>query len=94
MLISSHNNSTPFSDTEGEVSQTPHPENPNQVTLEPPKTSQLSKFSSQSFVYAAHAILMVAALGIVNWLHSSPSTSPQFKLQLSERWIDWQVAQD
>jgi hypothetical protein len=86
MLISSPNNSTPPTETEKTVSPVSHPELP--------QTSQLSKFSSQTFVYAAHAILIVAALGIVNWLHSAPSVSPPFKLQLSERWIDWQVAQD
>lgn len=86
MFISSPENSTPSAETEKTVSSVSHPKLP--------QTSQLSKFSSQSFVYAAHAILIVAALSIVNWLHSAPSVSPQFQLQLSERWIDWQVAQD
>jgi|GEM_PF-4263673 hypothetical protein len=85
-MLPSHRNSTPSAETEKTVSPVSHPELP--------QTSPLSQFSSQSFVYVAHAILIVAALGIVNWLHSTSSVSSPLKLQLAERWIDWQVARD
>ncbi|MGB3401744.1 MAG: hypothetical protein WBA77_03565 [Microcoleaceae cyanobacterium] len=56
--------------------------------------SQPHQFSKKNCVYIAHAILIVATLGLINWLSSASSAAPNLEFQLSQQWIDGQVTQD
>ncbi len=93
MLIPSYDNSTPAESAKLDVSYTCDPNHSNLVTLKPAKILP-RQFSRQSLVYVAHAILIVAALGMMNWLYATSPVSLHSQSHLSEQLIDWQVAQD
>lgn len=67
-----------------EITQTPSQDQGDLTTIKSSDISQQHNFSARSFVYAAHAILIVITLGLINWLSSASSVSPNMEFQLSQ----------
>ena len=67
-----------------EITQTPDLDRGNFTAIKSSETSQQHNFSARSFVYAAHAILIVITLGLINWLSSASSISSNMEFQFSQ----------